>query len=129
MIVVTKELLEMGEVIKNRWRELSPGGCSMLSEGGNCNCTLCLVANLQIAISNKDPDIPKMPDLVPLKDIERETKEAKAEIEKGREDLERQKEWIKGYDQGYTAGRNGELKRIETLINRYMKGEGFGNGS
>ena len=48
-------LKEMAEVIKDRWREKSSGGCRMLSEGGDCNCTLCLVGNLfAAAISNSN---------------------------------------------------------------------------
>lgn len=42
-------LREMAEVIKGRWREKSPGGCRMLSEGEDCDCTLCLVGNLHTA--------------------------------------------------------------------------------
>ena len=64
----------------------------------------------------------KMPELIPLKQVAMETEKAKVEIEKEREDIERQREWIKGYNQGYAAGRDGELKRIETLINNYIRG-------
>ena len=47
-------LKEMAEAIKYRWREKSSGGCRMLSEGEDCDCTLCLVGNLVSVISYKD---------------------------------------------------------------------------
>ncbi len=47
-------LKEMAEVVKDRWREKSSGGCRMLSEGEDCDCTLCLVGNLFTAASNSN---------------------------------------------------------------------------
>ena len=48
--------------IKDRWREESPGGCRKLSEGKDCNCTLCLVGNLFAAIPNAKADVHQIPD-------------------------------------------------------------------
>ena len=64
--------------------------------------------------------------VIPLKEIERDAKLAKVIVDKREieEDtkITRMKRdlWTRGYDKGYEAGRNGELKRIEELINRYL---------
>ena len=42
-------LKEMAEAIKYRWREKVSGECRMLSEGEDCDCTLCLAENLLTA--------------------------------------------------------------------------------
>ena len=48
-------LKEMAEAIKYRWRKQSSGGCRILSEGEDCDCTFCLVGNLlTAAISNSN---------------------------------------------------------------------------
>ena len=42
---------EMAEKIKERHQKLSPGGCKMLSQGNDCECTLCLADNLRMRIA------------------------------------------------------------------------------
>ena len=65
----------------------------------------------------KDRDIStKRPDFVSQKEIERDITIAK-------ETIGQQNYWVRGYNKGYKAGRDGELRRIEVLINKYLKGE------
>ena len=45
------------------------------------------------------------------------------ETEMARQSIGDQESWVRGYDKGYKAGRDGELKRIEELINKYLKGK------
>ena len=81
--------------------------------------TAVTIGDLKIlldGLADRDISISKMPELVGLGKLHRETIEAREVLEKERW------EWIKGYDKGYTAGRDGELKRIETLINNYLHG-------
>lgn len=42
------------------------------------------------------------------------------EIEMAKQSILDQESWLKGYDRGYKAGRDGELKKIENLINKYL---------
>ncbi len=89
------------------------------------NLTAVTIGDLEILLNgleDRDISLSEMPELIPLKEIKRDTKLA-VEIEKTRVEIETKREaWTKGYDKGYTAGRDGELKRIETLINNYVRG-------
>ena len=88
-------------------------------------------------LKDRDISLSEMPELTGLGRIHKETIKARSmssavtEIFK-RPEFKTQKEiykeniegkaWTRGYNHGYTAGRNGELKRIETLINNYIRG-------
>ena len=63
-------------------------------------------------ISLKEPK-PKKIYICTPKEIERDAKLAKVIVDK-------RETWVKGYNKGYEVGRNGELKRIKGLINRYL---------
>ena len=72
---------------------------------------------LLAGLADRDISISEMPELVPLRETIRDIKVAKEKLDKEEEfDV-----WIKGYDKGYESGRNGELKRIEFLLNNYIK--------
>jgi hypothetical protein len=38
------------EILKERIRKLSPGGCRVISMGDDCDCSLCLIDNLVFRI-------------------------------------------------------------------------------
>ena len=52
---------------------------------------------------------------ISLKEVATET-----EIEMAKESIIEQEAWIKGYDKGYEKGRDGEVKRVREIINRYL---------
>jgi len=42
---------EIGNLLKDRLRQLESGKCKMFSKGDDCDCNLCLVDNLLFYIS------------------------------------------------------------------------------
>ena len=66
------------------------------------------------ALADRDISL-KRPEFVPLKEIERDVKLARILV-----DQKDRATWIKGYDQGYKAGRNGEATRVKELIEKYL---------
>ncbi len=80
--------------------------------------TAVTIGDLKVLLDGlADRDISlKRPELKTQKEIERDIKVAKAIVDE-------REVWTRGYDKGYKAGRDGELKRIEVLINRYLQGK------
>ncbi len=78
------------------------------------------------SMSSAVSEIFKRPKFKTPREIERDAKLAKIivderEIEEDTKITRMKRDlWTRGYDKGYEAGRNGELKRIEGLINRYL---------
>jgi len=66
-------------------------------------------------LSDRDISL-KRPEFKTQKEMERGVKLAKTI-------LDEREVWIKGYNKGYKEGRDGELKRIEEIINKYLRGE------
>ena len=56
----------------------------------------------------------RRPEFVPQKEIERDIKLAK-EIVELKQSIVEQESWLAGYDKGYTAGRDGEMKAKKSL--------------
>ena len=88
--------------------------------------TTVTIGDLEIlleGLADRNISISKMPELdrhssLGLGRIHKETIEARKEVKKENEF----NAWRTGYDKGYTAGRDGELKRIESIINMYIRG-------
>jgi len=57
----------------------------------------------------------KRPEFVPQREIERDAKLARIIV-----DQKDRATWVKGYDQGYKAGRDGEGTRVKELIEKYL---------
>ena len=61
---------------------------------------------------------------ISIKGMEFKTqKEIEGDVSLAKETIGQQNSWVRGYDKGYKAGRDGELRRVEVLINKYLKGE------
>ena len=89
------------------------------------NVTVEDLERLLDGLADRDISL-KRPKLKTPREIERDAKLAKIivderEIEEDTKITRMKRDlWTRGYDKGYEAGRNGELKRIEGLINRYL---------
>ena len=66
------------------------------------------------ALADRDISL-KRPEFVPQREIERDIKLARIIV-----DQKDRATWIKGYDQGYKAGRNGEATRVRELVDKYL---------
>jgi len=90
------------------------------------NLTAVTIGDLEIlleGLADRNISLSEMPEpdrhsSLGLGQIHKETIKARKEVKKENEF----NAWRTGYDKGYTAGRDGELKRIETLINNYVRG-------
>ncbi len=74
------------------------------------------IGDLKVLLEGlRDRDISlKRPKFVPQKEIERDITLAK-EIVGLKQSIIEQKSWLAGYDKGYTAGRDGEMKAKKSL--------------
>ena len=89
------------------------------------NVTVEDLERLLDGLADRDISL-KRPKFKTPREIERDAKLAKIivderEIEEDTKITRMKRDlWTRGYDKGYEAGRNRELKRIEGLINRYL---------
>ncbi|KKN01000.1 hypothetical protein LCGC14_1132230 [marine sediment metagenome] len=66
------------------------------------------------ALADRDISL-KRPEFKTPREIERDAKLARIIV-----DQKDRATWIKGYDQGYKAGRDGEATRVRELVDKYL---------